>query len=456
MVKGFIFFRDGKIPFVIENYRMELFTDDSLLDDFCKEYNFKENYILHGQCFDIGIRGRKVTFLVENSIGRTCFLRCYIINIFDKDEEYDSIGIQSQSLDEVFRYEYEYIDMVRAGINLAVEPKVVYKVPFDMNDQKYELEFRIGYDNRLGLLEDLDRKGELILPLHTNAIQECYDITNVLHMSGKTSSGYNSELSEDNGVFIARCLSSNKAIFSHGHSWTGRRLLSTKTMLPVNAEGEPDYKYMAEYTQQKRKALQEKYRTYAEECIAKLGKHIKIPSISQKNWEAFLISDIFNILPGKRLVASDSTPGDRPFIGALDNSNGIARFVSDKNASLDSNVLGVNYNGNGMVIGFYHPYECIFSDDVKRFHLKHHEDNAFVLLFMKVAILQQKSKFGYLYKFNSERMANTRIMLPVTDDGTPDYEYMEQYAKNLMLRKYKQYLTYLDSKEKTAPATAND
>lgn len=42
MVKGFIFFRDGKIPFVIENYRMELFTDDSLLDDFCKEYNFKE------------------------------------------------------------------------------------------------------------------------------------------------------------------------------------------------------------------------------------------------------------------------------------------------------------------------------------------------------------------------------------------------------------------------------
>ena len=39
MVKGFIFFRDGKMPFVIENYRMELFTDDSLLDDFCKEYN---------------------------------------------------------------------------------------------------------------------------------------------------------------------------------------------------------------------------------------------------------------------------------------------------------------------------------------------------------------------------------------------------------------------------------
>ena len=197
-----------------------------------------------------------------------------------------------------------------------------------------------------------------------------------------------------------------------------------------------------------RKQLLEKYRVYAKKSITKLGEYKKIPEISQKRWGAFHISDILDILPGKRLVAADTTPGDRPFIGALDNSNGVARFVNDTNISMDKNVLGVNYNGNGMVIGFYHPYECIFSDDVKRFHLKHHEDNAFVLLFMKVAILQQKSKFGYLYKFNAERMANTRIRLPVNDGGEPDYEYMEQYAKNLMLTKYKQYLAFLDTKEK--------
>lgn len=100
-----------------------------------------------------------------------------------------------------------------------------------------------------------------------------------------------------------------------------------------------------------------------------------LPTLNEKEWKSFLISDIFDIFPGKRLVAADTTAGNRPFIGALDNNNGVARFVSDTNESLDKNVLGVNYNGNGMVIGFYHPYECIFSDDVKRFHLKHHEDN---------------------------------------------------------------------------------
>ena len=186
MVKGFISFRGGKIPFVIENYRMELFTDDSLLDNFCKEYNFKENYILHGQCFDTGIGGRKATFWVENSMGSTCYLRCYIVNMFGKDKDYDAIGLQSPSLDEVFRYEYEYIDMVRSGINLALEPKIVYTISFDMNSQNYELEFRIGHNNRLGLLEDLDRRGELILPLHTNEIQECYDIAYALPLTRKS------------------------------------------------------------------------------------------------------------------------------------------------------------------------------------------------------------------------------------------------------------------------------
>ena len=68
------------------------------------------------------------------------------------------------------------------------------------------------------------------------------------------------------------------------------------------------------------------------------------------------------------------------------------------------------------------------------------EDNEFVLLFMKVAILQQKSKFGYLYKFNSERMANTGVMLPVDESGNPDYTFMEQYVKRVKETIELQYL----------------
>lgn len=77
------------------------------------------------------------------------------------EDGYDTIGLQSPFLDDIFRYKYKYLDMVRAGVNLAVGPKEVYKVPFSMNSRQYELTYRIGHDNRLGLLEDIDRKGEL-------------------------------------------------------------------------------------------------------------------------------------------------------------------------------------------------------------------------------------------------------------------------------------------------------
>ena len=39
----------------------------------------------------------------------------------------------------------------------------------------------------------------------------------------------------------------------------------------------------------------------------------------------------------------------------------------------------------------------------------------------------------YAYKFNEGRMKRQYIVVPVKDDDTPDYDYMEQYIKNLII-----------------------
>lgn len=181
MFKGIIDFNHGKIPFVIEDYRMELFSDDSILDDFYKEFNYKKNYILNGYCFDYGNNKRKASFLVEQSIANVCYLKCFFVSMTYEEVIFDSIGLQSMFLDSVFRYGYEYIDAIRAGVNLSTEPKVVYEIPFDMDNLKYDMQYRIGYDNRIGLLEDYDRKGELIIPLHKGNILECYDLVCIMN-----------------------------------------------------------------------------------------------------------------------------------------------------------------------------------------------------------------------------------------------------------------------------------
>ena len=169
----------------------------------------------------------------------------------------------------------------------------------------------------------------------------------------------------------------------------------------------------------------------------KVKKNFK-KELTSRDWKESKLTDIFEIKAGKRLVASEMKQGERPFIGASDSNNGITNFVSNENKSLDKNVLGVNYNGS-VVENFYHPYECIFSDDVKRFHLRNWKDNKFSLLFMKTNILQQKSKFLYAYKFNENRMRAQNIILPVTSKGEIDYNFMESYIKELEDHKIKEY-----------------
>lgn len=164
--------------------------------------------------------------------------------------------------------------------------------------------------------------------------------------------------------------------------------------------------------------------------------------LHDREWKEFRICDIFIIKAGKRLTKSDMTSGNKPFIGATDNNNGITEFVSNTNVSEDCNVLGVNYNGS-VVENFYHPYTCIFSDDVKRFQTKQVQGNKYIYLFMKTVILQQKCKYAYGYKFNEKRMQKQSLLLPVDESGNPDYAFMEQYIKERERQIVQNYIDYI-------------
>lgn len=54
----------------------------------------------------------------------------------------------------------------------------------------------------------------------------------------------------------------------------------------------------------------------------------------------------------------------------------------------------------------------------------------------------QKAKYTYGYKFNGTRMNRQKILVPITDNGEPDYEYMEKYSRNLLRDKIQSYIDY--------------
>lgn len=242
---------------------------------------------------------------------------------------------------------------------------------------------------------------------------------------------------KNSALFLCGLLRREFSKYTYGNQLSSSDLVKTKILFPVNERGQLNWDFMENYVRDKVSSKNYFYDEFVRSKYLKI-KYKKILSLNEKNWQKFFIQDLFHIKPGKRLVKEKMIIGEMPFIGSTDSNNGITSFVSNMNSSCDSNVLGVNYNGSVGEL-FYHPYKCIFSDDVKRFSLKSYNGNMFVYLFFKVIIMKQKSKYNYGYKFNSYRMNRQLIMVPVNTLNEPDYEYMEQYIKNSIIKNIKNY-----------------
>ena len=181
--------------------------------------------------------------------------------------------------------------------------------------------------------------------------------------------------------------------------------------------------------------------------IAELGDYVEIPALSEMKWGAVRLIDIFDTVSrGKRLKKADHVKGDMPYVSstALTNGND-GTCGNDTDVRVFENCLTLANSGS---VGscFYHPYRFVASDHVTALQRTGMSANVYLMLSALISRLGEKYNFNR--EINDIRISRERVMVPVTDSGEPDYEYMEQYAKNMMLRKYKQYLTFLDSKDK--------
>lgn len=231
-----------------------------------------------------------------------------------------------------------------------------------------------------------------------------------------------------------------------GNGATLGRMKRLTVMLPVTDSGEPDYAYMAEYAQQKRDAMLAKYRAYVEARIAELGEYVEISKLDEKEWRAFHLEEIGTVTSGRDIYATERIEGDMPYITSGGTNNGVGYFVGNINDTLDFGYIALNRNG-AVGKAFYHPSKSLMGNDCRKVHLKDADKNLFVGQFVALCLSMQSGCFSYSRKLGTARAKRMQVMLPVTDSGEPDYEYMEQYAKNMMIRKYEQYLTFLSGKE---------
>lgn len=242
--------------------------------------------------------------------------------------------------------------------------------------------------------------------------------------------------------------------YGYGYPVGLSRILRNSLLLPINERNEINWKFMEEYIKQETKIQTQKIMYYYENKLNDILSDFDLKVLEairykEKKYKPFRLGEVFDIFSGVRLTKNNQMSGNIPFIGATDTNNGITKFINNINSSIDKNVLGVNYNGS-VVKNFYHKYECIFSDDVKRLHikekyLKNIKDFESVNLYLKTLILMQEEKYTYGYKFNAQRMEKQIIILPVKDDDETqiDWEYMSNFIASIEKDKIEKVLEYI-------------
>lgn len=172
--------------------------------------------------------------------------------------------------------------------------------------------------------------------------------------------------------------------------------------------------------------------------------------LEEKEWNPFSIVKQFRtIQAGKISAVSQLHKAKNGFnyIGATNKNNGVISTIkinSDLSKLIQKgNTIGFIKDGDGSA-GYAIYKKEAFISTVNVLYGYSDWLNTFTGLFFVTAQDMIESKYSHGYKRNRQHLSGDKVMLPTNQLGKPDYDYMEQYIKNLMFKKYNQYLTYIN------------
>lgn len=157
-------------------------------------------------------------------------------------------------------------------------------------------------------------------------------------------------------------------------------------------------------------------------------------SIKDLNLKPFVLGDIFKIKNSKSIDRNKLQQGDGkiPYITQTGLNGGIAKFVCNQGVEkLNSgNVITVCIDTHEV---FYQQCNYYSTQNVMRLECSqlNNYKAAFVVVILR-QILEQR--FNYSYKSTLKRISKLEIPLPVTSDGNLDWNMMEAYIKDQMVR----------------------
>lgn len=153
----------------------------------------------------------------------------------------------------------------------------------------------------------------------------------------------------------------------------------------------------------------------------------------EEQWAEFRIGDIFTSFENcKCSVARDllSDGDDCYYIGAKKNENGIMRRVAyDSNLITTGNCIVFICDGQGSV-GYTNYMNQDFIGSTTLTVGRNKYINKYTGMFLVSVLDLERPKYSFGRKYRT-KIADTVIKLPSASDGSPDWNYMEQFIKLL-------------------------
>lgn len=232
-------------------------------------------------------------------------------------------------------------------------------------------------------------------------------------------------MSDESCLFLLPILREAGRRYGFTNKWRQEVMQNDFIPLPVDADGVPDWQFMSGYMT----GILQESSSFVDD-LRKVNLHGK--HIDSSAWKPFAIADLFVVQKGTRLTRANMIPGDLPFIGATLENNGITAHIGNREHVHLGGTLTVAYNGQkAMGKAFWQPKQFWASDDVNVLYPKF-ELNEQIALFLQPIFWEASRAFSYDDKWNQKAMEQTTIMLPVTQDGSPDWKYMHSVMEHII------------------------
>lgn len=161
-------------------------------------------------------------------------------------------------------------------------------------------------------------------------------------------------------------------------------------------------------------------------------------NVNDRVWKTFVIEDIFEIMTGASISQADFNSGDMPRVTASDKNNGIRLFTNKlkhKNFRENGNFISYSFLGSA----FYHEYDVSLDMKIHGLKIKGRNLNKYLGQFLVTCLRHTILTPSYGNQLSSKDLLIKKIILPVTNSGDPDWDFMEDYIREKSIKVKEDY-----------------